>query len=150
MPDISEHFSKRDFACRCGICRNELKVSLTLVGVLELIRMHFNKRLDIMVGHHCEEENARLGGVKKSYHVLGKAARFTVQDIPAEEVFRFAERIPQVQGLGLDPLKKQVYLDIRDKAPAKWVWEGSRELELTPQLREKYHLGEPEPVLTAY
>ncbi len=150
MGDISEHFSKRDFVCRCGKCQNELKVSMTLVGILELIRMHFNKRLDIMVGHHCEEENARIGGVKKSYHVLGKAARITVADTPVEEVFKFAERIPQVQGLALDPAKKQVYIDVRDKAPLKWVIEGSYDVEVTPDVRAKYNLGEPQEMLPAF
>jgi zinc D-Ala-D-Ala carboxypeptidase len=150
MGDISEHFSRRDFICRCGTCQNEFKISLTLIGVLEMIRTHFNKRVEIMVGHHCEEENARLGGVKKSYHVLGKAARIIVSDTSPEEVFRFIERIPQVQGLALDSAKKQVYLDVRDKAPHKWVIEGSHELELTPEVRAKYNLGEPQEQLAAF
>lgn len=150
MGDISDHFSKRDFVCRCGKCQNEFKVSMTLVGVLEQIRMHFNKRLEVVVGHHCEEENARIGGVKKSYHVLGKAARITVMDTPSEEVFRYVERIPQVQGLALDPVKKQVYLDVRDRAPHRWIIEGEREHELTPEVRERFKLGEPQEMLAPF
>lgn len=149
MGDISDHFSKRDFTCRCKKCRHELKISLTLVGILELIRMHFNKRLEIIVGHLCEEENSRLGGIKKNYHVLGKAAKITVAHTPPEKVFQFAERIPQVKGLGLDPAKKLVYLDIRDKNEKKWIWEGEKEIDLTPELRAKYNLGEPQPQLAA-
>ncbi|MBU0580932.1 MAG: hypothetical protein KKA19_07120 [Candidatus Margulisbacteria bacterium] len=149
MGDISEHFSKRDFACRCKKCHHEFKISLTLVGILELIRSHFNKRLEILSGFICEEENTQQGGTKKNYQALGKAAKIMVVQIPPEQIFQFAERIPQVKGLGLNPVKKYVYLDIRDKNEKKWIWEGDKEIELTPELRQKYHLGEPQPLLQA-
>jgi len=99
------------------------------------------------VGHICEEESARLGEYKKNYHNLGKAVRFTVANTPPEEVFQFLERIPQVKGLGLDLDKKQLYFDLRDKISRKWVWDGSKEEELTPDLRARYNLGEPQPLL---
>ncbi|MFC1517890.1 D-Ala-D-Ala carboxypeptidase family metallohydrolase [Candidatus Margulisiibacteriota bacterium] len=148
MGDISDHFSKRDFVCHCKNCRHEFKISLTLVGILEMIRSHFRKRVEILTGHLCEEENSRLGGIKKSYHVLGKAAMIMVLQTPPEEVFQFAERISQVRGLGLDLAKKQIYLDIRDKNERKWIWEGEKEIDLTPELRQKYNLGEALPKFT--
>lgn len=147
MGDISDHFSKRDFACRCKQCKREFKISLTLVGILEMIRSHFNKRLEIATGYLCEEENSRRGGIKKNYHILGKAAKFYMLHTPPGKVFQFAERIPQIHGLGLDPVQKQVYIDIRDKNERKWIWEGDREMDLTPDLRQKYNLGEPQPLL---
>jgi peptidase M15-like protein len=150
MGDISKHFSRRDFNCKCGQCNKEFKISLTLVGVLEAIREHFNKRIEILTGHICEEENTRQGRVKKDYHMLGKAAKITVLNAPLNKVFQYMETISQIHGLGYDPQKKLIYFDLRDKNEKKWVWEGENDLELTPQLREKYELGtdqteQPEP-----
>jgi len=140
MGDLSEHFSKRDFVCRCNHCKGSFRMSLTLIGILEHIRCHFNKRVDIVNAYRCPDLMEEKGGIKKSYHARGQAADIVVRDIPLEDVFLFAETISQVNGIGLYPLEKHVHIDIRDLEKAeKWVYESDY-IELTDALRKKYNL----------
>lgn len=140
MAKISDHFSDRDFVCRCKQCQNEFRISLTLVGVLEYLRSHFNKRLNIINGYRCAEEVERLANLRKSYHGRGKAVDINVSQVPLEEVFLFAETIPQINGLGFYPDKKYIHLDVREKEKEeKWVFDTDYR-ELTAELRQKYNL----------
>ncbi|MFC1477855.1 YcbK family protein [Candidatus Margulisiibacteriota bacterium] len=140
MGDISEHFSRKDFLCRCKFCKESFKISLTLVGVLEELRTHFRNRVNVVNGYRCPELNEEIGSIRKSYHVRGQAADITVNNVSSEEVFLFCETLPQVNGLGLYPLKKFVHIDVRDEEKAqKWIYLNDYE-ELTNELREKYKL----------
>ena len=50
MGNLSEHFNKEDLSCRCGQCRNDFRMSLTLIGILEDVRIKLNERVDIVCG----------------------------------------------------------------------------------------------------
>ena len=141
MGTLSENFNKKDFVCRCTHCKEAFRISLTLVGVLELIREHFKRRVTVVNGYRCAECNEELGGIRKSYHARGKAVDITVADVPLEEVFLFAETLPEVRGLGFYPLKKFVHLDVREPEYAlKWVVEQGDHVELTDEKRRQYNL----------
>ncbi|MFA5929243.1 MAG: D-Ala-D-Ala carboxypeptidase family metallohydrolase [Candidatus Margulisiibacteriota bacterium] len=146
MGDLSEHFGKRDFTCRCGECKDAFKISLTLVGVLEMMRTHFNKRVNILKGYTCPDYAEKQGGVRKSYHARGQAADITVDGVPLEEVFSYAETIAQAHGIGFYPFKKFVHVDVREEAKSeKWVYEDDY-LELTDARRQKYSLPVQAPI----
>jgi hypothetical protein len=146
MGDISFHFSSRDFACNCGEVEQRVRISLVLVGYLELIRNHFNKRVDIVKGYECRNSSEKRGSFKKNWHAFGKAIIFKVQDVPAAEVFRYAESFAEIRGVGFDPKNDAVSIDVRDREQARFVIEHDMQTALTPVLRQQHNLGEPLPM----
>lgn len=141
MADLSEHFSKKDFACNCKYCKGSFKISLTLVGVLELIRTHFNKRVEVVNAYRCPQFSEEKASTRKSYHARGQAADIKVLGIPLNKIFLFAETIPQVNGIGLYPEKNFVHIDVREQDKKdKWVYEKNDYLELTDYRRKQYEL----------
>lgn len=144
MGNLSEHFSKEDFVCRCGQCPKDFRMSLTLIGILEDVRIKFQERIDIVSGFLCESAEAREPGPKKNYHGSGKAIDFTLNNKERlVEVFRYLEAFPELTGLGLDQNNKYIHIDLREKEPTKWVYVKGEEIVVTDSNREQYGLGEP-------
>jgi len=144
MGNLSEHFSYRDFSCKCGGCRNQVRVHLGLVGALEAIMEHFKKIPRITEAFRCEIVCEKRDLQKKNSHRLGKAAHIYIEGVPINELFNFAETVPEIRGIGYYPSEKVIHIDTRylDKGEEKdkWVKEGAKIMELTPELRSKYGL----------
>lgn len=70
--DLSQNFSRREFACKCGCGKDD--ISPELVDICQAIRDYIGVPLCVNSGCRCEKHNAKVGGVKNSYHVQGKAA----------------------------------------------------------------------------
>jgi len=142
MTNLSEHFAKEVFACQCGQCRKELRISLTLVGILEDVWLKFNQPLLIKRGFMCDQVENEEPGQKRNYHGTGKAVDFSTQDTQLlPEIFRYLETFPEISGLGYDPDRGYIHIDLREKEPVKWLYRRREEKELTPELREQYGLG---------
>lgn len=142
MGNLSEHFNHQDFVCRCPECRGEgYKIHLGLVGALEMIAEHFGKPVKVLMGFWCEAYNEKLKKERLSYHVKGKAAHLSIEGVPLAEIFKFAETIPELHGLGLYPQENFIHVDTRpaEKKDA-WVKEGERYLPLTLEKRKQYGL----------
>jgi uncharacterized protein YcbK (DUF882 family) len=79
--DLSEHFSRREFACHdnCGFDT----VSPDLVKTLEWVRSLFpGSSITITSGCRCAKRNAQAKGSKpNSFHLHGMAADFVVSGI---------------------------------------------------------------------
>ncbi len=119
---LSEHFSKRDFVCRCGKCDSAIKISLGLLGGLEFLRSKSRARVQIVKGYQCPESAENSGKIKRNYHTMGVAADVTLEKKTLEETFLIAETIPEFLGLGLDLKHGHVHMDTRkDKARSLWV-----------------------------
>lgn len=143
MASLSEHFAKDAFTCKCGKCREELKISLTLVGILEDVRVKFNQPLLIQRGFMCDQAENEEPGPKRNYHSTGKAVDFSVQDTKLlPEIFRYLETFPEISGLGYEPDRGYIHFDLREKEPVKWLYQRREEKELTPELRQQHKLGE--------
>lgn len=142
MGDLSEHFNHKDFICHCAECGGEeYKIHLGLVGALEMLAEHFQKPVKILSGFWCEAYNEKLKREKISFHCKGKAAHIQVEGVPLAEVFKFAETIPELHGLGLYPKENFIHVDTRpaDKKDA-WVKEGEHYSALTAEKRKQYGL----------
>jgi uncharacterized protein YcbK (DUF882 family) len=72
LGDISKNFSRHEFACKdnCGFDNIDPKV----VAMCQTIRDALMEPIKINSACRCEKHNAKVGGVKGSYHTLGKAA----------------------------------------------------------------------------
>ncbi|MFA4904908.1 MAG: DUF882 domain-containing protein [Candidatus Margulisiibacteriota bacterium] len=143
MGDLSDHFNLKDFLCKCKECRGgEYKIHLGLVGALELIAEHFQKPVKVLIGFWCEAYNEKLKKEKLSYHVKGKAAHIAIEGVPLAEVFKFAETVPELHGLGFYPQGNFIHVDTRpaEKKDA-WVVEGERYSPLSAEKRKQYGLA---------
>lgn len=76
MGDLSEHFSSWEF--RCGDGCGKAVADERLVAALERLRKAAGgKPLAIVSGARCERHNRKVGGIRSSQHLTGRAA-----DIP--------------------------------------------------------------------
>lgn len=141
MGDLSENYNHRDFACRCPECKGEFRIHLGLVGILEMLAAHFKKRPKIVSAFFCEAYSEKLKRERPSFHTKGKAVNISLEDIPANEVFKFAETIPGVNGIGFYPEENMVHLDTRpvEKKDA-WIKEKGRYSPLSSDKRLQYGL----------
>lgn len=99
MGDISEHFSRSEFSCRCN-CGFDT-VDAELLNVLEEIRSHFNAPVKITSGCRCEAYNKTVGGKKYSQHLFGRAADIQVEYKGPIFVAEYAEYVmPNTGGIG--------------------------------------------------
>ncbi|MFT5171725.1 MAG: hypothetical protein ACI9BD_001503 [Candidatus Marinamargulisbacteria bacterium] len=136
---ISQHFSKRDFSCQCGDCANAIKVSLGLVGGLELLREKVKKRVNVIKGFMCQTATEKSGSYKRNFHLMGLAADITVSGLEAKDVFQIAEDIPEFKGIGLNLKENFVHVDTRKIDDVqKWVVVNGERIELTPENRNTY------------
>ncbi len=113
MGDLSTHFDRSEFSCKC-LCGFDT-VDHKLILILEDIRDHFKKPVTINSACRCVAHNATVKGAKKSQHVKGRAADIVVKDVSPREV---AEYISNWKG-GLKAYNTFTHIDSRDDR-ARW------------------------------
>lgn len=75
MGDLTKNFSRSEFKCPdCG--RLDL-LDDRLVAVLQRLRDMVDRPLKVVSGYRCCAQNGRVGGIRFSEHLFGRAA-----DIP--------------------------------------------------------------------
>jgi uncharacterized protein YcbK (DUF882 family) len=95
--DLSEHFSRSEFACRCGCGFDSISPELI-----------------------TEKHNAKVGGVPNSQHVQGIAADIVVSGRTPALVADYLERkYPDRYGVGR--YSSFTHIDVR---PVKARWRG--------------------------
>lgn len=100
MGDISEHFSREEFACKCG-CGFDT-VDVELVDVLERLRFWANSPIAVTSGCRCKNHNLKVGGSKDSLHKFARAADIKVKNIDPRDVYEFLDAMyPDSLGVGL-------------------------------------------------
>jgi hypothetical protein len=141
MGNLSENFNHRDFACKCPECRGEYRIHLGLVGMLEQIAVNFKKRPKIISAYYCDRYTEKLNRDKLSWHSKGKAVNFTLEGVPVADVFKYAEKIDGINGLGFYPEENMIHIDTRpiEKKDA-WIREKGRYAPLTADKRAQYGL----------
>ena len=112
---LSEHFSKKEFACKC--CGKFIPCP-ELVEKLEKFRaICGNKPMTISNGTRCEKHNKEVGGASKSQHLYGTAA--DVQKVAGLTVDQMAKLAEQAGFTGIGKYNWGVHVDVR-KTPARW------------------------------
>jgi len=97
MADLSENFNRSEFKCPC--CDTDT-VDAELIRILQDVRDKFGP-IKITSGVRCEEHNAKVGGVKTSQHLKGRAADIVPLDCDLSAVWNYInEKYPNC-GLGL-------------------------------------------------
>lgn len=108
---LSEHFSIKEFTCKCGC--GQYKYDPVLLAKMECLRAAIgNRPILVSSGYRCEKHNKNVGGAKNSYHMKGKACDIRVNGNMAE-LQKMADRIFSNGGVGI--YKTFVHVDTGPK-----------------------------------
>jgi uncharacterized protein YcbK (DUF882 family) len=86
MGDLTENFSRKEFACKCGCGFDE--IDERLVNRLQVIRDISGLPIKINSGCRCQKHNKDVDGESLSFHLLGEAADWCF-DCPYDEKLYF-------------------------------------------------------------
>jgi uncharacterized protein YcbK (DUF882 family) len=118
MGNLSENFSRSEFACKCGCGFSTVDVDL--LATLEVVRKKFRQPVKINSACRCNDYNKKVGGAQSSKHKKGIAADITVKGIKPYDVYLFLDGyMPNSYGIGT--YKTFTHIDVRIK---KSRWRG--------------------------
>ena len=75
MGDLSRHFSKHEFRCKCLRCKIDFKVDDKLVRILQAVSDAVGP-CTITSGMRCPEHNRNVNGAKRSWHIARRGALY--------------------------------------------------------------------------
>ena len=115
---LSANFKVREFACNDG--SDPIFISSELVEVLQKIRDHFGKPVNINSGFRTASYNKKVGGATYSQHLYGTAADIRISGVSPKNIAAYAETLlPNKGGIGI--YKDFVHVDVRN---VKSRWNG--------------------------
>ena len=85
---LENNFSLKEFRCKDGtdVPEDLMGNVKKLAKNLQVLRDHIEKPITIISGYRTPEYNKRCGGVKRSQHLLAKAADIVVSGMTSLEV----------------------------------------------------------------
>lgn len=118
---VSAHFSRSEFACKCG-CGFET-VDVELLHVLETVREHFKSPVTITSACRCKDHNEDVGGRAESKHLLGIAADIVVHGVDSHDVYDFIDSNFRTHTnkdrYGIGKYNDFTHIDVREKG-VRW------------------------------
>jgi uncharacterized protein YcbK (DUF882 family) len=124
MAKITTNFSLEEFKCKDGsdIPNDVLKNIIELAKNLQVLRDAIGKSITINSGYRSPKYNAKIGGVKNSQHVKGKASDLRVSGMTPKELALIIEGLIEQGkmkqgGIGIYP--NFTHYDIRG-VKARW------------------------------
>ncbi len=127
---LSKNFKSTEFDCHGKNCCLTTLVDEDLINILQDIRDHFGKPVNVSSAYRCETHNANVGGATGSRHKKGQAADIYINGIAPTEIAKYAES-KGVLGIGLYETDKDghfVHIDTRTK---KSFWYGQAQEKRT-------------------
>lgn len=131
MGDLTENFSRKEFACPCPRCEGVTPaVDIELVNAMQDSVDYFGgvlgRRLIAKVtsGNRCPEHNAEVGGKPKSSHVAKTGADYFIMGVPINQLADYLETQAERDGVdkwGIGKYNTHVHLDVRRGTRARWT-----------------------------
>ncbi len=115
---LSANFKVNEFQCHDGT--EKILIDTDLVALLQKIRDHFGKAVEITSGYRTPSYNAKVGSSSTSYHVRGQAADITVKGIHPVIVGMYAETI-NAGGIGVYSYADGGFVHVDTRA-VKYRW----------------------------
>lgn len=115
---LADHFQVKEFRCRDNT--DTVFVSAELVHILEQIRVHFGKAVNVNSGYRTEAHNKAEGGSPNSQHKYGMAADVAIKSVAPKDIAAYAEKLLPGRG-GIGIYKNFVHIDVRAN---KSRWNG--------------------------
>jgi uncharacterized protein YcbK (DUF882 family) len=123
MGDLSDNFSRREFACNCcGLCN----VAPQLVVALQILRHRLGRPIRVLSGCRSEAHNRAVRGSRNSQHLTSitrqsMAADIKILGVAPEELARAAAEIEEFRKGGIGVYSWGVHADVRDAPrPVRW------------------------------
>lgn len=136
---LAPNFRVREFKCQDG--SDTILISAELVELLQSIRDHFGKAVNINSAYRTKSHNTAVGGSPKSQHMLGSAADIWISGVTPLEIAQYAEYLQPKSG-GIGVYGSFVHVDVRTSR-SRWDsrsgsevvvsgWPGYEEPEAEP------------------
>ena len=115
---LSENFKVKEFACKDG--SDPIFIAPALVDILQKIRKHFGKAVNINSGYRTPPYNKKVGGATYSQHLYGMAADIKISGVKPKDVAAYVETLmPNTGGIGI--YSNFTHVDVREE---KSRWNG--------------------------
>lgn len=116
---LSKNFQVHEFRCRDG--SDPIFVDSDLVTLLQKIRNHFGKAVNINSAFRTASHNAKQkNAAKYSQHLYGKAADIWIKGVSVDTLANYAETLlPNTGGIGRYYTDGFVHVDVR-KTKSRW------------------------------
>ena len=128
---LTENFSLWEFRCRDGtdVPEDLMENVKLLCENLQVLRDHIGKPIRVISGYRSPKYNRRIGGAKRSQHMLAKAADIKVTgmapaEVKAEIVKLIKEGKMKSGGVGL--YTTFTHYDVRGRN-ARWYGKGVKD-----------------------
>lgn len=139
MGDLSQHFSRKEFECRC--C-GRLQLDSHLVEGLEALRALAGVPVVINAGYRCPHHNQEVGGVPNSEHTRGLAADIRLPGFSLQQMYDLATQVPQFADGGIGVYDGDfLHVDVRGHR-ARWARVGGAYVGIEQLVREPELLAE--------
>jgi len=139
MGDLSPHFSRKEFECRC--CGRLVLDDNLLVG-LEALRKLAGVPVVINAGYRCRQHNQEVGGVPNSEHTRELAADIRLPGLSLQRMYELALEVPQFSRGGIGAYDGDfLHVDVRDHR-ARWARVHGKYVGIELLLREPQLLAE--------
>lgn len=123
MPHDTNNFNVSEFSCHCGCGYNV--IDQRVINMAQTIREALGVPVRVNSGCRCEKRNAASGGVKGSFHVLGKAADLS-RSLGAVKMFETVKKLkaegklPDLEYCILYRRKNFIHIDCGRKRNSFW------------------------------
>jgi len=118
MGDVSLHFDRSEFSCKCGCGFSAVDVQL--LGILERIREHFKKPVNITNVCRCLAHNREVGSEDTSQHVRGMAADIWIEGVEPETIAHYVDDYLLITKGGIGIYDTFVHIDIKEGNMRRW------------------------------
>ena len=122
MGDLSEHFSRHEFACKGqACCGGAAPIDSRLIAALEAFRTQLGHPVHITSGFRCHTHNRSIGSHDFSQHPKGYAADIAkIPGISIHEMAAIAEGIDDFKCGGIGQYPTFLHVDVRRETPMRW------------------------------
>lgn len=136
MGDLSPHFNRSEFACRCGCGLS--RPSPELIAALEKLRAAVGRPIIVRSGSRCWNHNKTVGGAAHSKHLVPRtssapngvwslAADIVIHGLRLKQMYAAAVSVPELAAGGIGvyyrsspPMESWfMHVDVRTKS-ARW------------------------------
>lgn len=115
---LAPNFKVKEFSCKDG--SDVIFIAPALVDILQKIRNHYGKAVNINSGYRTPAYNKKVGGATYSQHLYGTAADIRITGVKPKDLAAYIETLmPNYGGIGI--YKNFVHVDVRE---VKSRWNG--------------------------
>jgi uncharacterized protein YcbK (DUF882 family) len=141
MGDLSAHFSRREFACKCGCGTSAPHPDL--VDALEELRALLGAPVVVKSGTRCRDHNKACGGVRTSQHLVNaligysRAADISSPGRDQRAIYEAALGVRAFASGGIGVYRGTsgdfVHVDVRG-VPARWAFVNGEQANMVVAL----------------